>query len=163
MKNHTISVLVENKAGVLSHISGLFAGRGFNIDSLSVGETDDPTVSRMTIVVNGDDRTLEQVTKQLNRLIDVIKVVDLTSENFVERELALVKLKAGRSSRSEIMEIVDVFRAKIIDISPGTLTVEATGSVDKVDAIISMLKPFGVKEIARTGKVALAREYRGKT
>ncbi len=163
MKNHTISVLVENKAGVLSHISGLFAGRGFNIDSLSVGETDDPTVSRMTIVVNGDDRTLEQVTKQLNRLIDVIKVVDLTNENFVERELALVKLKAGRSSRSEIMEIVDVFRAKIIDISPSTLTVEATGSVDKVDAIISMLKPFGVKEIARTGKVALAREYRGKT
>ncbi len=163
MKNHTISVLVENKAGVLSHISGLFAGRGFNIDSLSVGETDDPTVSRMTIVVNGDDRTLEQVTKQLNRLIDVIKVVDLTNENFVERELALVKLKAGRSSRSEIMEIVDVFRAKIIDISPGTLTVEATGSVDKVDAIISMLKPFGIKEIARTGKVALAREYRGKT
>ncbi|HID94874.1 MAG TPA: acetolactate synthase small subunit [Candidatus Latescibacteria bacterium] len=159
---HTISVLVENRFGVLARISGLFSSRAFNIDSLSVGETEDPTVSRMTIVVGGDERVLEQVTKQLNRLIDVIKVSDLTGENFVERELLLIKVAATPSIRSEIMQIVDIFRAKIVDISPTTLTIEATGGEQKIDAIIGMLRPFGIKEIARTGKVAMPREFRGK-
>jgi len=162
MMKHTISVLVENRFGVLARISGLFSSRAFNIDSLSVGETEDPTVSRMTIVVGGDERVLEQVTKQLNRLIDVIKVSDLTGENFVERELLLIKVAATPSIRSEIMQIVDIFRAKIVDISPTTLTIEATGGEQKIDAIIGMLRPFGIKEIARTGKVAMPREFRGK-
>lgn len=155
---HTISTLVENRFGVLAHISGLFSSRGFNIDSLSVGETEDPTVSRMTIVVQGDDRILEQVTKQLNKLIDVIKVIDLTSERFTERELLLIKVNTTSGNRSQIIEIVDVFRANIVDMSPNALTVEATGDEDKINAIISMLKPFGIKEMARTGKVALNRE-----
>lgn len=160
MKKHTISALVENHFGVLARISGLFSSRGFNIDSLSVGETEDPTISRMTIVVQGDDRILEQVTKQLNRLVDVIKVIDLTSQDFVNRELVLVKVNSTRTSRSEIMELVDVFRAKVVDISPSTMTIEATGDESKINAIIGMLKPFGIQEIGRTGKVALLREFR---
>ena len=137
---HTISVLVENKAGVLSRVSGLFSGRGFNIESLTVGETEDPTVSRMTIVVAGDDIILEQITKQLNKLIDTIKVIDLTKENFINRELALIKVTAASADRSEIMQIVNIFRAKIVDISPKTFTIEATGSEDKVNALINILK-----------------------
>ena len=157
---HTISALVENRFGVLAHIAGLFSSRGFNIDSLSVGETEDPTVSRMTILVNGDDRILEQVAKQLNKLVDVIKVIDLTAEQFTERELLLIKVAANSGSRPEIIQIADVFRANIVDMSPTALTVEATGDENKINAIISMLRPFGIKEIARTGKVALARESR---
>lgn len=160
---HTVSLLVENKFGVLSRIVGLFSGRGFNIDSISVGQTEDEELSRMTIVSAGDDRVIEQIIKQLNRLIDVIKVVDLTSDSFVERELALIKVGSSPSTRSEIIQITNIFRAKVVDISPRTLTIEATGGEAKINAIIGMLRPFGLKEIARTGKTALTREYRGRT
>ena len=159
---HTIAALVENRFGVLARIAGLFSARGFNIDSLTVGETEDPTTSRMTIVVEGDDRILEQVMKQLNKLVDVIRVSDISSQKFVDRELALIKVNAPRSRRSEIMEIAEVFRAKIVDISPKTLTIEVTGNSDKIEAIIGMLKPFGIKELARTGRVAMLREFRGE-
>ena len=161
MKKHTISALVENHFGVLASVAGLFSSRGFNIDSLSVGETEDPSISRMTIVVNGDDRILEQVMKQLNRLVDVIKVIDLTVQDYVDRELLLIKVSTSKAARSEIMEIVHVFRSRIVDISPSTMTVEATGTEAKINAIIGMLRPFGIKEIARTGKVALLREVKG--
>jgi acetolactate synthase-1/3 small subunit len=160
---HTISLLVENKFGVLSRIVGLFSGRGYNIDSISVGQTEDNELSRMTIVSTGDDHVIEQIMKQLNRLIDVIKVVDLTGDSFVERELALIKVAATPSTRAEIVQITNIFRAKVVDISPRTLTVEATGNEAKINAMIGMLRPFGIKEIARTGKTALSREYRGKT
>ncbi|MFH1007331.1 MAG: acetolactate synthase small subunit [Candidatus Latescibacterota bacterium] len=160
MKKHTISALVENHFGVLASVAGLFSSRGFNIDSLSVGETENSSISRMTIVVNGDDRILEQVMKQLNRLIDVIKVIDLTVQDYVDRELVLIKVSTNKGARSEIMEIVHVFRGRIVDISPGTMTVETTGTEEKIDAIVGMLKPFGIKEIARTGKVALLREVK---
>jgi len=159
---HTISLLVENKFGAFNRIAGLFAGRGFNIDSLTGGPTDDPTVSRMTIVTHGDDAIIEQIIKQLNKLIDTIKVVDLTYDSFVERELVLIKVTSKPETRSEIMQIVEIFRAKIVDISPKTLTIEATGSEQKVTAIIKMLKPFGIREIARTGQVALKREFQGE-
>ena len=157
MKNHTISVLVENKAGVLSHISGLFAGRGFNIDSLSVGETDDPTVSRMTIVVKGDDRTLEQITKQLHKLIDVIKVTDISESEYVEREMALIRVKAENTTRAEVLRVIDIFRGKVVDVSPKAYAVEVTGSATKIQAIIDILRPIGIKEIVRTGTIAMAR------
>ncbi len=160
---HTISLLVENKFGVLSRIVGLFSGRGYNIDSISVGPTEDAELSRMTIVSSGDDRIIEQIMKQLNRLVDVIKVIDLTAESFVERELALIKVAASPTTRSEIVQITNIFRAKVVDISTRTLTVEATGNEAKINAIIGMLRPFGLKEIARTGKTALTREYRGRT
>ncbi len=158
MKKHTISALVENHFGVLASVAGLFSSRGFNIKSLSVGETEDPSISRMTIVAKGDDRILEQVMKQLNRLVDVIKVIDLTIQDYVDRELLLIKVSTSKAARSEIMEIVHVFRSRIVDISPNTMTVEATGTEAKINAIIGMLRPFGIKEIARTGKVALLRE-----
>ena len=158
MKKHTISALVENHFGVLASVAGLFSSRGFNIKSLSVGETEDPSISRMTIVAKGDDRILEQVMKQLNRLVDVIKVIDLTVQDYVDRELLLIKVSTSKAARSEIMEIVHVFRSRIVDISPSTMTVEATGTEAKINAIIGMLRPFGIKEIARTGKVALLRE-----
>ena len=155
---HTISVLVENKPGVLARIAGLFSGRGFNIDSLSVGETQDPTVSRMTIVAHGDDAVLEQITKQLNKLIDVIKVQDFAKKDFVDRELVLVKVSYSSQTRSEIMQTVDIFRTKIVDVSPSTLTIEITGAEKKVEAFIDLMKPFGIKELVRTGKVAIARK-----
>ena len=154
---HTISVLVENKFGVLARVASLFSAKGYNIDSLTVGETIDPEVSRMTIVVTGDDMILEQIIKQLRRLIDVIKVSDLTQGNFIDRELVLIKVKAEPSTRSEIFNIVDIFRGKIVDVSQKSYTVEVTGDRGKIDALISLLIPFGVKEIARTGKVAMAR------
>jgi len=157
MKRHTISVLVENHPGVLARIAGLFSGRGFNIESLSVGETEDPTASRMTVVVRGDDLILEQVTKQLNKLVDVIKVSDFTKEQFIERELVLIKVSADGRSRSEILQICDVFRARIVDVAPKAVTIEATGTEDKIKALVNMLKPFGIREMARTGSVALAR------
>lgn len=154
---HTISLHVRNRFGVLSHIACLFGARGFNIESLSVGETEDPSISRMTIVTNGDDRIIEQVTKQLNKQIDVIKVQDLTNEEFVQRELLLIKVNADSGRRSEIIEISDLFRAKIIDVSSKFLIIEVTGDHEKVDAIIKLLNPFGVKELARTGAVGMLR------
>jgi len=154
---HTISVLVENKFGVLARISTLFAARGFNIDSLAVGETEDPDVSRMTIVVRGDDKILEQVEKQLNKLVDVIKVSDFKEAQHVERDLALIKVKADKTNRSEIMQIVGVFRAKIIDVSHDSVVVEITGDEEKIQALLSMLRPFGIKEMVRTGIIAMGR------
>jgi acetolactate synthase-1/3 small subunit len=161
-KRHTISILVENKFGAFNRVAGLFAAKGYNIDSLSVGPTEEGETSRMTIVTRGDDQIIEQIIKQLNKLIDTIKVVDLTFDSFVERELVLVKVQSRPDTRPEIMQIAEVFRAKVIDISPKTLTLESTGSQQKVDAIIKMLKPFGIKDIARTGRVALKREFQGE-
>jgi acetolactate synthase-1/3 small subunit len=155
---HTISVTVENRFGVLSRVVGLFSGRGFNIDSLSVGETIDPEISRITIVTTGDDRIIEQVAKQLNKLIDVIKVTDLTDLNFVDREMILVKINATDKTKAEILRINDIFRGKIVDVSQASYTFEITGDDGKIEAFIKMVKPFGVKEIARTGKVAVSRE-----
>lgn len=155
---HTLSVLVENKPGVLARIAGLFSGRGFNITSLTVGETDDPTASRMTIVVTGDDVILEQVSKQLNKLIEVIKVLDLTEEAHLERELALVKVQADSAQRAEIIQLADIFRVEIVDVSEKTLTLQIVGAASKVNAFMDLIKPFGIKELVRTGMVALARE-----
>ncbi len=155
---HIISVEVENRFGILARISSLFSARGFNIDSLAVGETEDPTVSRITMVVPGDDQIIEQVIKQLRKLIDVIKVVDLTNQDTVERELVLVKVNAKRADRAEIMRIVDIFRARIVDVHPFSFTIEATGTEDKIKGILILLRPFGVKKLVRTGKIALARE-----
>jgi len=157
MPKHTLSVLVENHPGVLSRVAGLFSRRGFNIDSLAVGVTENPDVSRITIVVDGDDYTVEQVSKQLNKLIDIIKIKKLEDKESVRRELALMKVSANRSTRSEIMNIVEIFRAKIIDVSKSTLTIEVAGAGDKVAALEDMLKPFGIKEIVRTGTIALER------
>ena len=155
---HTIAVLVENHFGVLAHVSGLFSARGFNIDSLAVGETEDPTISRMTIVAHGDDRVIEQIMKQLNKLVDVIKVQDLTEDDIIERELVLVKVNATASSRAELMQIVNTFRGKIVDVKPHTVTVEVTGNQSKVDAMLELLRPFGLKEVVRTGTIAVARK-----
>ena len=154
---HTITVLVENKPGVLARVAGLFARRGFNIESLAVSITDDPTVSRMTIVVTGDDSTLQQIMKQTDKLIDIISVIDYSEIPIVERELALIKVGAEPKKRAEIMQVVDVFRAKIIDVSDTTFTIEVTGGIEKVDAIERLLMPFGIKEVVRTGKIAMAR------
>jgi len=154
---HTISVLVDNEFGVLSKVSSLFSGRGFNIESLCVAETLDPKVSRMTIVTTGDDQVIEQITKQLNKLINVIKVSDLTAEEHIERELALIKVNANADDRAEILSIIDIFRGKVVDVSPTTYTIEMTGDAEKVNAITELLRPFGIKDIARTGKIAIAR------
>ncbi len=159
---HTLSVLVENKPGVLARIAGLFSGRGFNISSLTVGETDDPSVSRMTIVSTGDDTILEQICKQLNKLIDTIKVQDLTEESHLERELVLLKIAAESGQRAEIVQLAEIFRAKIVDVSERTFTLEITGIRDKVNAFLELMKPFGIKELVRTGTVAVAREMRRK-
>ena len=155
---HTISVLVRNSPGVLAKISGLFSRRGYNIESLAVGPTEIEGISRMTIVINGDDQVLEQIKKQLNKLIDTIKVVDLERDNEVSREMALIKVQVeSTQQRSEVIQIVDVFRAKILDISEQILTIEITGRHEKVDAMIELLSSFGIKEVARTGVVALSR------
>lgn len=154
---HTLAVLVENNPGVLTRVAGLFSRRGYNIDSLAVGRTEDPAVSRMTIVVEGDDLVLEQVTKQLNKLVDVISIYDISKEESVDRELMLVKVTAEPSVRGEIMQIVDIFRARIVDIGRDTLTIEATGDEDKVNAIEQSLQPFGIIEVVRTGKIAMVR------
>jgi acetolactate synthase-1/3 small subunit len=158
---HTISLLVENKFGVLARISGLFSARGYNIDSLSVGETDDPNVSRMTIVVKGDNRILEQVEKQLNKLIDVIKVADYQDTPHLERELALVKVTADKNTRGELFQICGVFRAKVVDVAVDSIIVEMTGDEEKIEALLRMLRPFGIKEMCRTGIVAMARGAKG--
>ena len=154
---HTISILVDNEFGVLSKVSSLFSGRGFNIESLCVAETLDPKVSRMTIVTTGDDQVIEQITKQLNKLINVIKVSDLTAEEHIERELALIKVNANADDRAEILSVIDIFRGKVVDVSPTTYTIEMTGDAEKVNAITELLRPFGIKDIARTSKIAIAR------
>ena len=157
MTRHTLSVLVENKAGLLVRVAGLFARRGFNIESLAVGPTEHEEISRMTIVVNCDDRPLEQVTKQLNRLVNVLKIVELDPAAAVQRELLLVKVRADLESRSRVLEIVTLFRAKVVDVAQDAVTVEATGNRDKLDALIRVLEPFGIKELVQSGMVALGR------
>jgi len=154
---HIISVLVQNTFGVLSRVANLFSARGFNIESLAVGETQDHSISRMTIVVEGDDRILEQITKQLNKLVDVIKVVDFKDGDFVDRELVLVKVSVTSHTRPEIMQVVDIFRARIINVNEKHFTVEVTGAEGKIAAFLDLMRPFGIKELARTGKVAMAR------
>ena len=154
---HTLAVLVENKSGVLSRVASLFSRRGYNIDSLAVGVTEDPEISRMTIVVHGDDHVLEQVTKQLNKLVDVIKVSDIGGDEAVERELALIKVSADVNTRAEIIQIADIFRARIVDVAPKSMTVEVTGDEGKIQAIEKLLRQFGIKEMVRTGKIALVR------
>ncbi|UCC66455.1 MAG: acetolactate synthase small subunit [Deltaproteobacteria bacterium] len=154
---HTINVLVENEFGVLARVASLFSGRGFNIESLSVAETLDPTISTMTIVTRGDDQILEQITKQLNKLVCVIKVMDLEGKEYVEREMVLVKVAAKAETRADILRITDIFRGKVVDIGPKSYTIEVTGDEDKIKAFLELLKPMGIKEISRTGRVALAR------
>ncbi len=162
-RKHTISVLVENKFGVLSRVAGLFSARGYNIESLSVGETLDPAVSRMTLVVTGDEFVIEQVTKQLHKLIDVIKVSDLTDDRHVERELVLIRVNAEPQHRAEILRTADIFRARVVDVTPISFILEATGDEEKIEALIELLQPMGVQEIVRTGKVAIARGPKTKS
>jgi len=154
---HVISVLVENKVGVLSRITGLFSGRGFNIESLAVGETEDTNISRMTIVVSGDASILEQVRKQLGKVIDTIKVTDYTGTDYVERNLILIKVSALPGKRNEIIELVDVFRGKIIDVGQKDMIVEISGHEDRLEAVLNLLRPFGIKEVTRTGRIAMNR------
>lgn len=155
---HTLSVLVENKFGTLARIAGLFSGRGFNIETLNVAPTQDPTASRMTIVVKGDDTVLEQITKQLNKLIDVIKVQDFRDGEYVDRELILIKVSADAKTRPEIMQICDIFRAKIVDVAHKSLTIEMTGAESKTSAFLELMEPFGIRDLTRTGKVAMPRK-----
>tara|TARA_B100000686_G_C16528331_1_gene830968 strand:- start:92 stop:586 length:495 start_codon:yes stop_codon:yes gene_type:complete len=154
---HTISVLMNNHFGVLSRISGLFSGRGFNIESLNVAETSDPNISRMTIVTIGDKAKIEQITKQLNKLVDVIKVVDLTEESFVDRELVLIKMNAESRVREEMLRIVELFRARVVDVSSSTYTIEITGDEGKINSFLELLNPLGVKEVVRSGRIAIGR------
>ena len=154
---HIFSVLVENKFGVLARVAGLFSGRGFNIDSLSVSETEDPNTSQMTIVTHRDEAIIEQIEKQLNRLIEVITITDITKENHVEREMILVKVAVDTAKRGEVLQIVDIFRARTIDVAPESLTIEITGDENKLRAVIDMLRPYGIRELVRTGKVAIMR------
>jgi acetolactate synthase I/III small subunit len=159
---HTLSVLFENEFNAIPRIVGLFSGRGYSIDSISIGAAEEPGLTRATISSTGDEQIIEQIAKHLNKLVDVVKVIDLTFEPFVERELALIKVHSTPATRAEIVQIADIFRAKIIDISGKTMTVEITGKEDKVDAAITMLRPFGIREIARTGAVALKREFQSQ-
>ena len=161
MSRHTLSVLVENKPGVLARISGLFSRRGFNIESLAVGATEQKDMSRMTIVVSAEETPLEQITKQLNKLINVIKIIELDEDNSVSRELALIKVRADAGSRTQVIEAVNLFRAKVIDVSPEALTIEATGNRGKIEALLRVLEPFGVREIVQSGVVSLSRGPRG--
>ncbi|MFC1827440.1 acetolactate synthase small subunit [Thermodesulfobacteriota bacterium] len=154
---HTISVLLQNKPGVLSRVTGLFSGRGFNIESLSVAETLDAGVSCLTLVTRGPDEIIEQITKQLHKLIDVIKVVDVGDSEFVEREMALIRVKAESHTRAEVLRIIDIFRGKVVDVSPKSYAVEITGPQSKIKAVIDILKPIGIQEIVRTGTIAMAR------
>jgi len=154
---HIISITVENKPGVLARISGLFSSRGFNIDSLAVGETDDPTLSRMTIVVKGDEATLEQIRKQLGKIIDVFKVQDFSGADYVERDLALLKINAPPAKRGEILQVVEVFRGKVVDVGQRHLMIELSGPEAKIEAMIALMRPYGIKEVARTGRIAMLR------
>ncbi|MCM3886613.1 acetolactate synthase small subunit [Frankia sp. R82] len=160
---HTLSVLVENRPGVLARVSGLFSRRGFNIESLAVGPTEHADVSRMTIVVAVDDLPLEQVTKQLNKLVNVLKIVEMDTSVSVQRELLLVKVRADLAVRSQVLETVALFRAKVVDVAPDAVTIEATGTRDKLDALIRMLEPFGIRELVQSGMVALGRGSRSIT
>ena len=155
---HTISVLVENKFGVLTRVAGLFSGRGYNIDTLNVGPTHDPKLSRMTIVTTGDEATLEQIVKQLNKLPNVLKVQNFSEGEYVDRELVLVKVGVDSKSRAEVMQVTDIFRAKIVDVQPKTLTIEITGNDSKVEKFLDLMSGFGVQEITRTGQVAMPRK-----
>jgi acetolactate synthase-1/3 small subunit len=155
---HTISILVENKFGVLTRVAGLFSGRGYNIDTLNVGPTQDPKLSRMTIVTTGDDSTLEQIVKQLNKLPNVIKVQSFRVGEYVDRELVLVKVSVDSKTRAEVMQVTDIFRAKIVDVQPKTLTIEITGNTSKVEKFLDLMKTFGVLELTRTGQVAMPRK-----
>lgn len=157
---HTLAVLVENQPGVLTRVAGLFSRRGFNIESLAVGVTQDPGISRMTIEVDGDERIVQQVAKQLNKLVNVIKVTDIGHRDSVSRELALIKVQADPAKRPSIIQLVDVFRAKIVDVSRDTMIVEISGDTDKVEALTELLKEFGIKEIVRAGKIAMTRGAR---
>jgi acetolactate synthase-1/3 small subunit len=157
MKQHVVSALVENRAGTLSRVSGLFSRRGFNIDSLTVGETGDPSISRMTIAVTGDDAVLEQIIKQLGKLVDVIAVRELDPASCLRREILLVKIGADEQTRPAVIEIAGIFRSRIIDVSPSTITIEATGDMEKLNGLLLLLRPYGVLELARTGLVALER------
>ncbi|SNQ45701.1 acetolactate synthase (acetohydroxy-acid synthase) (small subunit) [Frankia canadensis] len=163
MTHHTLSVLVENKPGVLARVSGLFSRRGFNIESLAVGPTEHPDVSRMTIVVAVEDLPLEQVTKQLNKLVNVLKIVEMDTSVSVQRELMLVKVRADLAVRSQVLETVALFRAKVVDVAQDAVTIEATGTRDKLDALIRMLEPFGIRELVQSGMVALGRGSRSIT
>jgi acetolactate synthase I/III small subunit len=160
---HTLSVLVENKPGVLARVAGLFSRRGFNIESLAVGPTEDDDVSRITIVVAVEDLPLEQVTKQLNKLVNVLKIVEMDADASVQRELLLVKVRADLAVRSQVLETVQLFRAKVVDVAADAVTVEATGTRDKLDALIRMLEPFGIRELVKSGMVALGRGSRSIT
>jgi acetolactate synthase-1/3 small subunit len=154
---HTLSVLLQNKPGVLSRVTGLFSGRGFNIESLCVAETIDPTVSRLTLVTSGDESIIEQITKQLHKLIDVIKVMDTSEGVYVEREMLLIRMKADAQTRAEVLRIIDIFRGKVVDVGQKSYAVEVTGSASKIQAVIDILRPIGIKEIVRTGTVAISR------
>ena len=155
---HTISVLVENKFGALTRIAGLFSGRGYNIDTLNVAPTQDPTASHMTIVTRGDDATVDQIVKQLKKLPDTLKVLDFRDGEYVDRELVLVRVEVDAKTRAEVMQITDIFRAKIVDVQPASLTIEITGNESKVEKFIALMKPFGITDLTRTGKVALSRK-----
>lgn len=159
---HKVAVLVENNPGVLAKVSNLFSRRGYNIDSLVVSDTEDKTISRMTIVVDGDEKTIEQVTKQLHKLVDVIKVNDLTNDDTVCRQLLLVRVAADRETRGEIIQLMDIFRARIIDIGRRSLIIEATGDESKIDAVLKSLQPFGIQEIVKTGISAMVRSPKDK-
>ena len=154
---HTLSVLLQNKPGVLSRVTGLFSGRGFNIESLCVAETIDSKISCLTLVTRGDNAIIEQITKQLHKLIDVIKVIDINDGEFVEREMVLIRVNAEASTRAEVLRIIDIFRGKVVDVSPRSYAVEVTGSASKIEAVIDILRPIGIKEIIRTGTIAISR------
>ena len=158
IEQHTLSVLVDNEPGVLARVIGLFSGRGYNIDTLNVGPTHDPKTSRMTIVSRGDDATIEQIVKQLNKLVNVLEVQDFREAEYVDRELVLVKVEVDSETRAEVMQITDIFRAKIVDVQPETLTIEITGNESKVEKFLDLMKTFGIVELTRTGKVALPRK-----
>jgi len=159
---HVLSALVHNQPGVLAHVSGMLASRGFNIDSLAVGETENPELSRMTFVVNGDDAELEQVRKQLDKIVSVVKVQDISSEDFVERDLMLVKVRAAQGQRMEIILLVEMFRARVVDISKDDVMIEISGKESKIEAFIDLMRPFGIVELARTGRIALVRGIPGQ-
>ncbi|MFW6204379.1 MAG: acetolactate synthase small subunit [Actinomycetota bacterium] len=163
MSKHTLSVLVENKPGVLARVASLFSRRGFNIDSLAVGPTEYPSVSRMTVVVDVEQQPLEQVTKQLNKLVNVIKIVEMDPAQSVQRELLMLKVKADLETRSHILETVQLFRAKVVDVAPDAVTIEATGSADKLDAMLRVLEPFGIRELVQSGMVSIGRGSRSIT
>jgi len=158
MKKFTLSVLVENKFGVLARVAGLFSARGFNINSLAVAETEDPSMSRMTMVVDADEKTLEQIKKQLNKLIDVIKVIDLTKKDYIDRELVLIKVKINQKTRDKVVQTVDSLNAKVVDMGNDSLTVEEVGDMKKINATLGLLEPFGIEEIVRTGRIAIQAE-----